>query len=489
MLKKKLRDWGSVLLLSLGLAGITNNAAAQTNPCQTVIERHQKKLRGGIFSKGCLEEYITAELDSKKHKESFQCIKSFIGEYQTNSCGKHQLYDKSLEALLRNITKGSITTVEARIVLYNQGMLNYQKRLEQVVADVEKTVERIKAAPIEYARLTDLSRKRALKQKVNSWKNYLKDLRVQAILITDQALVLKERAPASYFPDREKVLKELKDTDPEEGIKYAKQAGAELTKLSNSMAREDWTTSYYFFKNWKLEMEETINKLIPMQEKSMGFGISEGLKGKEWVKISYLDAKGNLQDTWASKEFSRDWGKNGTNYYPKIEKIDRLITEARSVSLTGEPPQIGIKKGQTSATTGITRKECLADLRTYTQAIESFYRLRSNYVKNRCAKEQVLDTMFFFNWSNADESKSFVKLLDHYRRKYHRFIVQNIQYLSSPTEIAADGHDNVEQLKISYNLILNDEQFKCYDFPSIKRTEKSWLVRPSAVPECKKINF
>lgn len=333
-LKRKLLTWGSALLLGWGAFASNGNlgenqalakANAKETPahCEQVTKKHKTKLEGEYWGlkDGCLDKFKQGNIE-----DNFECIDSFLKEYPEDTCSRNELYNDSIEALLKNLhTKNRVTKSKIRSSLKREGILDYRKQLDELVDAAKLTKEKIKRSEKVFNYLNPIAKRESIKR-VESWKNYLKYLRIEATVVADLALYLREKPSVTST--------ERINTERVKGIVRSYSALNNLAALKLHLSNNDWYMVVDDFRQWKRDHTKVYQRFLKILNTSLDHGSFKTGEGKAWKPIVYSDSQGNWKKGWATKDFEKEWGDNGENFYEKIETIDDAIKETKNVTLT-----------------------------------------------------------------------------------------------------------------------------------------------------------
>lgn len=256
--------------------------AAEAKPS---CERIEKKLAGTWWKpwdKGCLGS------------EDIQCISNNLEG--AAKCDP-EIYADSVDTLLQNIFSDNETAqTSARIALHNVGILNHRKQMQELQSAARRADSHLRKATWKYHKTKSPSSL----DELTRWKMYSRDLKIQSVFVADAALSLRVRPPGSQLP--------LITQQIAQGLRQSYETTTKLLDMEVSLQREDWSTAYQRFKDWKKAKWQLFSILVDVQKEAMNFGVTTAQKVKgNWTKIEYYDSDGKLQSGWATSQFAKDW--------------------------------------------------------------------------------------------------------------------------------------------------------------------------------------
>ena len=282
----------------------------------------------GSFARGFRPENYS----NSEYSDDFRALRDFLERYHSAECPPTEsLYQETVSTLLQNIhTPDHVIRPIIRSLLHKEKIINFQEKVEDLYHIAQNVETKIQAVAGYYPLFND-ERRQFFSQRVEEWKEYLQQLRLQALTFTDLAFFLREQPPADDLGklDEERVA----------GIKLAEQTYSHLRQLQDTLSTENWSDLYQNFREWKISQRDLFEQMLSVLTLGLQYG-QRAVEKEKWTQIAYLDGDGKWQLAPSSTEFAREWGENGENFYGNIENIDDAIARASRINLV--PPRVAV---------------------------------------------------------------------------------------------------------------------------------------------------
>ncbi|MBU1111420.1 MAG: hypothetical protein KJ896_01460, partial [Nanoarchaeota archaeon] len=211
-------------------------------------------------------------------------------------------------------------------------------QMQELKDAAENVKQNVLQAQQEYPDL-NLAERKALKKKIDSWQDYLRELELMSIYVTSQAITFRELPLGARG--------EVTDEDLEEGKKTAEEAREHLLSLQKNLNNDNFDQAFDDFSDWKKKHSEAYEKLLAVQETALKntenlYATETGLDSVRYQKISYQDWDGNWISIYATKEFVEEWGSDGRSFYLVTESIGEVREEVEEVRENGLEKELTI---------------------------------------------------------------------------------------------------------------------------------------------------